>query len=114
MKLDNYFLKNKEESPQKIDKIFRELNDNVIKYVADNKRPILDGKIDFYNNLIANKHLTTNPKEISEVLEDFSKMFQRTVVWENAGTMINITPPANIVSIVTAYYTSLFNPNLLT
>lgn len=111
MKLDNYFLKNKEESPQKIDKIFRELNDNVIKYVADNKRPILDGKIDFYNNLIANKHLTTNPKEISEVLEDFSKMFQRTVVWENAGTMINITPPANIVSIVTAYYTSLFNPN---
>ena len=110
MKLNDYFIANKKESVDSIFKIYSTLNEKIKKYVKNNK-PILDGEIDYYNKIIADKHLPKNPQEIETVLENFSEMFKRAVIWENPGTMINITPPANIVSIATAFYTSNFNPN---
>ena len=73
--------------------------------------PVLDGKIEFYKEIVDEKHLPQGINEISDILDDFSKLFKRSVLWENPGTLINITPPANIISIVTAFYTSLYNPN---
>lgn len=111
MSIEKYFIKNKKNSYVKINELFKELNEKVNKYNTDSNNPLLTGKVDYYNKITDKKHLSVNPKEISEVFEDFSQLFQRAVVWENAGTMINITPPANIASIVSAYYTALFNPN---
>jgi len=71
----------------------------------------MDGNIELYNNYIKDKHLPYKSKEISNVLLEYSTLFQRSILWENPGTMINITPPANIASIVAAFYTSLYNPN---
>ena len=111
MKLDNYFLRNKQESPEKIMNIFSELNNYVNIYIKDKNAPILDGKIDYYKTLTENKHIPIKQQDVSKVLKDFSKMFQKAVIWENPSTMINITPPANIVALATAFYTSIFNPN---
>lgn len=110
MELEKYFIKDKKNSAEAIMKIYNELNENVSKYISDEK-PILNGNIVKYNEIIGNKHLSDSPKNTSQLLKEFSRLFQKSVVWENPGTMINITPPANIVSIVTSLYTSLYNPN---
>lgn len=73
--------------------------------------PILDGEIGLYNDFMKDKQLPFDSKDPKEVYKDFSKLFQRSVLWENPGTMINITPPANIPSIVASFYTALYNPN---
>lgn len=111
MKLEQYFSKDKTEGTKQIINIFSDLNKEVSKYNKDNNRPILDGKIDLYKQFIDKKHIPQKPNEISNVLKDFAKLFQRSVLWENPGTLVNITPPSNIVSIATAFYTSLYNPN---
>lgn len=111
MDIDKYFIKDKQKGAEAIMNIFLELNNDVRKYIKDKNDPILNGKIELYKNILDQKHLSKSGNEISYVLKEFSKMFQRAVIWENAGTMINITPPANIVSIATSFYASLFNPN---
>lgn len=111
MELEKYFTRNKMEGTKQIIKAFSELDAKVNEYINDEARPILDGNIDFYKKIIKDKHIPKGVNDISNVLNDFSKMFKRSVLWENPGTLINITPPANIVSIVTAFYTSMYNPN---
>jgi glutamate/tyrosine decarboxylase-like PLP-dependent enzyme len=111
MQLEEYFIKNKKDSIKRVMEIYSALSQKVNNYI-DSNHPILEGKIDLYNNIfLKNKNLSNDMKEINNVLEDFSKMFQRAVIWENPGTMVNITPPANIVSIVSSFYASMFNPN---
>lgn len=109
--MEKYFAKNKTEETIQIVNAFSELNEKVNKYINKEEMPILDGEIGLYNEFIKEKHLPQNGNNISDVLTDFSKFFQRSVLWENPGTMINITPPANIASIVSSFYTSLYNPN---
>ena len=111
MKIEKYFTKNKNSGTKQIIDIVSSLDTKVNKYINEENMPILNGKIDLYNKFIEKKHLPKNKNKISDVLTDFSKLFQRSVLWENEGTMVNITPPANVVSIATAFYTSLYNPN---
>lgn len=111
MELKKYFTRNKAEGTKQIIKILSELDKKVNKYINDEERPILDGDIDSYKKIIENRHIPERVNDISTVLTEFSKMFKRSVLWENPGTLINITPPANIVSVVTAFYASIYNPN---
>lgn len=109
MEYFDYFLKNKNGLDKKFITIFNELDKNVSRYDCD--KPILSGKIQKYNSFLKEKHLSNKGKDYSKLMKEFSELFQRAVVWEHPGTMINITPPSNIVSIVAAAYTSLYNPN---
>lgn len=111
MKLEKYFTRNKTEGTKQIIKIFSELDTKVNKYISEKERPILDGDIDFYKKIIEDKHIPIGVNNISNVLNEFSKLFKRSVLWENPGALINITPPANIVSIATSFYASMYNPN---
>lgn len=105
----DYFFKDREVVSQKFSDIFNELNNNVNKYYCG--KPILSGEIKKYAELLLDKHISENGLMLSEVLDDFSELFQRSVIWEHPGTMINITPPANLVSVVASAYVSLYNPN---
>lgn len=111
MKLEKYFTRNKTEGTKQIIKIFSELDTKVNKYINEKERPILDGDIDLYKKIIEDKHIPVGVNNISNVLNEFSKLFKRSVMWENPGALINITPPANIVSIATSFYASMYNPN---
>ena len=111
MELEKFFTRNKKDGTKEIIKILSELDEKVNKYINTEEMPILDGKIEFYNKIVEKKHLPKSGNEVSKVLDNFSKLFKRSVLWENPGTLINITPPANTVSIATAFYTSLYNPN---
>ena len=111
MNLEKYFSRNKEKGTKQILETFSELDAKVNDYINSEERPILDGDIDFYKKMINDKHLPKGINNVSNVLDEFSKMFKRSVLWENPGALINITPPANIVSIVTSFYASMYNPN---
>ena len=105
----DYFSKNKKELNKKFISVFEELDKDVNEYYCG--KPILSGKIQKYNSFLKNKHISDEGLEIPVLMKEFSKLFQRAVIWEHPGTMINVTPPANIVSIVASAYTSFFNPN---
>ncbi len=111
MKSEKYFFKNKTLETEHAMSIISELNKEVNKYINEENMPLLDGKIKSYNSFTKNKHLPLKSSDVSKVIKDFSKMFQRSVLWENPGTMINITPPSNIVSTALAFYAALYNPN---
>lgn len=111
MNLEKYFSRNKAEGTKQILETFSELDAKVNDYISLEERPILEGDIDFYKKMIDDKHLSKGINNVSNVLDEFSKMFKRSVLWENPGALINITPPANIISIVTSFYASMYNPN---
>lgn len=111
MKFNDYFAGDKSKATKQISEELFELDNNVEKFINSEKMPILDGDIGLYNDFMKDKQLPLDSKDPKEVYKDFSKLFQRSVLWENPGTMINITPPANIPSIVASFYTALYNPN---
>lgn len=110
MDIENYFISNAWEGTEKMSSICEFLNSQVKQYI-DTSRPLLDGEINTYYSLIKDKQLPLNMSEANEVLKEFSKFFQRSIIWQHPGAMINITPPANLVGIAAAFYTALFNPN---
>lgn len=75
------------------------------------ERAMLRGEMGRYCDFLDRETLPEAPQDPACVLEDLSAYFQRAVQWEKAETMINITPPANLLSIACACFTSLFNPN---
>jgi len=84
--------------------------DGTLKYVDEN-RATLKGGVERYKKFLDAESLPVNSECPEEVVKQLSKYFQRAVQWEKAETMINITPPANLVSIASSAYVNLFNPN---
>lgn len=77
----------------------------------DAERTMLGGEIQGYKELLDTEELPLDSERPEEVIRQLSKYFQRAVQWEKAQTMINITPPANLLSIASIAYASIFNPN---
>lgn len=111
MDLNNYFLRDKDNGTKRIVDIFNKIDKETRKYISDTERPLVTGKIDNYSKFMKDKHLPINPRNEEDIINEFSSMFQRAVLWENPGAMINITPPANVMSIASSFYTSIYNPN---
>ena len=86
------------------------LANDTLRYVAKD-RATLKGEIGLYKQFLDAESLPVNSECPKEVIKQLSKYFQRAVQWEKAETMINITPPANLVGIASSAYASLFNPN---
>lgn len=110
MDINNYFIKDKRKTTDQVFNAYSILENNVQELIEID-RPILNGNIDLYSKFVDGKNLQYHPKTIENVMKEFSDLFKRAVVWENKGTMINITPPANIASIAASFYTALYNPN---
>lgn len=88
----------------------KQVEDN---YRINNKRATLGGEIGSYaEKFLDDRNLSVKSKSIDSVIDLLVPMFQRAINWENPGTMLNIVPPANIVSIASSCYAMLFNPNL--
>ena len=108
--IEKFFLADKSKGKKLLCHLYKMLDKKVSEYYEISK-PLLKGQIAKYYPLINNKNLSYMPKSSEEIIKDFSQFFQRAVIWENSGTMINITPPVNILSVVTSFYSSLYNPN---
>lgn len=107
--MNKYFYNDKDDYIGLMNDILKKLDNDVKKF--DCGKAINTGEIKKYSEILKDKNLHDEGFELSKVIDDYSKLFQRSVHWERPGTMINITPPANIVSIVASAYTALYNPN---
>ena len=101
---------NKAEAVQIMSQYLDLLAKGTLEYM-DRDGALLRGEIDLYKRFLDSESLPINSEQPDEVITQLSKYFQRAVQWENAETMINITPPANLVSIASSAYANLFNPN---
>lgn len=110
MNIKKNFLEHNIDDISKIYSMISILHKNVSDMIIKDS-PIIDGEIKPYMRLLQDKQLPKNKQTATKSLKTLSKLFERCVLWESPGTMINITPPANIISATGAFYTSLYNPN---
>ncbi|MBL6440923.1 hypothetical protein JNE33_10565 [Streptococcus suis] len=108
------FNRDTEKSVEVINRIMSKLSHKVEnEYRVNSHRSILSGEIASYSEKFLNeRNLSQDSKEIDNVIDLLVPMFQRAVNWGNPGTMLNIVPPVNVVSVAASSYASLFNPNL--
>lgn len=106
MNYNDMFLKDKTKILDKSIPIVTNLHNKVMQY--QNDRPILCGKKTKYIEILNNYSFKEDPQEIDNITDSLSKMFQRCVVWEHPGTMINITPPANLNSVALSSYVNYY------
>lgn len=108
--MEKFFYENSHEFIEKMNSIALELDESVSCYTEKNK-PILQGKIKKYIDMLEQRNLGSQSKSIKEVIEDISPLFQRSVRWGHAGTMINVTPPSNVIASAVSSYSDFYNPN---
>ena len=64
-----------------------------------------------YLEYLENCQLNENAMEPEDVFDYVSPLFQNIPNWNNPGTMINVIPPVNLLSLTGSIYTNMFNPN---
>ncbi len=106
----HFATEDKAETVRTITQHLNTLANYTFEYV-DKNRAMLNGGIEHYRKFLDTENLPIHSECPEKVIQQLSKYFQRAVQWEKAETMINITPPANLVSIASFTYACLFNPN---
>lgn len=82
-----------------------------VKNLYTKDRAILDGEKNKYFDLINTKEMELKSKRPEIVINEMNQYFQRAVVWDNATTMINITPPVTNISLAASNFCNVYNPN---
>ena len=64
-----------------------------------------------YLNYLKNCTLNKKQMEPKDVFNYIAPFFQNLPNWGHPGTMINVIPPVNLVSLTGSIYINMFNPN---
>ncbi len=64
-----------------------------------------------YKNYLEKCNLNYKPMTPEETFKYLSPLYQNIPNWNNPGTMINVIPPVNIVSMASASLSCFYNPN---
>ena len=96
----------------------KQLNDYILK--MDSKvskyynfgKPFFKGNHKFdYKQYLKNCRLNYNSLTAEETFEYISPLYQNLPNWNNPGTMINVIPPVNLISLASMSFSELYNPN---
>lgn len=109
--LEDYFGDYKNSNINKLNKYLSLIDKKVSKYYNFGK-PFFKGnsKLKYIDYLQMCK-LNENPLTPEETFEYISPLYQNLPNWNNPGTMINVIPPVNLVSMASMSFTSALNPN---
>ena len=111
MKKDIYFGTYKNSNVNKLNNYIKLIDEINSKYYNFGF-PFTKGDFDLnYHDYVKDKKLNYNSKNPEDVFEEISYLYQCIPNWNNPGTMINVIPPANLLSTAIVAYTNLFNPN---
>ena len=110
MEYEDFFFQSDFQNTTLFQEMSRYLMSAVQRMAAEN-RPTIQGKEMSYEFFLKNGQIPQEGKPWKTVFDEFLQFFQRAVVWQSPHTMINITPPANIPSLLGTAYAALFNPN---
>lgn len=111
MKKEEYFGTYEKSNAKKLANYIELLDNNVEKY-RNYGSPFFKGNYDYYYyNVLKNKKLNKEPLKAKETFEYMAEYFQNVIDYNNPGTMINVIPSVNIVSMAAAAYSESFNQN---
>jgi len=111
MKKEEYFGTYKDSNGQQLQKYIQQIDESVEKYKNYGK-PFLKGNYDYkYIKFLEEKELNKNPMTAKETFDYMADYFQNVVDYNNPGTMINVIPSVNLVSMATTAYAETFNQN---
>ena len=111
MKLKTYFGDYKKSNIKQLVKYISMLEKNVEKYYNFGK-PFFKGDYKLnYKDYLQNCELNYDPMTPEETFNYISPLYQNVPNWLNPGTMINVIPPVNIVSMASVSFLGLYNAN---
>lgn len=111
MKLNNYFGDYKKSNVEQLLEYISILETYVKKYYNFGK-PFFRGKHKLiYKDYLKNCNLNYESMTPQETFKYISPLYQNIPNWNNPGTMINVIPPVNIVSMASVSLSGLYNPN---
>ena len=112
MNLKHYFGEYKENNIYQIIKYMNELDDELKQYYNFGN-PFFKGEENLrFIEFLKEKELNFEPLSSKEVFKYIAPYFQNIPNWNNPGTMINIIPPVNLISLTVANMANVYNPNL--
>lgn len=111
MKISDYFGNYKINNYNLMKKYMNKFNKNLYKYYNFGY-PFFKGKYkNNYGAFLKEKELNINEMSPTEVLKYMAPYFQDIPNYNNPGTMINVIPPTNLVSLSVSNIMNMYNPN---
>ena len=109
--LKEYFGSYKRSNVKVLNKYISMLDEKVSKYYNFGK-PFFKGNHSLnYKEYLKKCKLNYNSLTAEETFEYISPLYQNLPNWNNPGTMINVIPPVNLVSMASMSFSELYNPN---
>lgn len=109
--LEKYFGSYSKSNIDKLIKYLQIMDDNVTNYQNFGKSFFSgDSSLD-YNKYLENRFLNYEPMKTEDIFKYIAPLYQNLPNWNNPGTMINVIPPVNLVSLACKGYAELYNPN---
>ncbi|MCI9586099.1 MAG: hypothetical protein HFH45_05670 [Bacilli bacterium] len=111
MNFKKYFGTYKKSNSKQIINYMNKLDKKISKYYNFG-RPFTKGNYDLkYSDYLKDKKLNYNSMSPEETFQQISYLYQNIPNWANPGTMINVIPSVNLVSLAAANVTNSFNSN---
>ena len=109
--LKEYFGDYKKSNIKQLNDYISKIDSKVSKYYNFGK-PFFKGdhKLN-YKEYLKDCNLNYNPLTAEETFEYISPLYQNLPNWNNPGTMINVIPPVNLISLASMSFSELYNPN---
>ena len=110
--VDSNFLSEDFSDTEKLVDLIRYAIDR-LKSTHDLKLPVLSPDSSFeYKNIAKNFSISLESSSPSDVIDCVIPYFKNCINWNSAGSMFNVAPPVNIVSVALNTVVSMLNPNL--
>jgi len=111
MKIEEYFGDYKTNNFDRLIEYMKHLDNNLIEYYNFGK-PFFKGEYELqFLKYLENRNLNFESLSNEEVFAYISPYFKNIPNWNNPGTMINVIPPVNLISLSVSNIANMYNPN---
>lgn len=92
---------------------YLEKMDSHLEQVYNFGKPFMKGDRNLkYVDYLTDRNLNEKSLSANDSLKYVSSLFQNIPNWGNPGTMINVIPPANLVSMASSFFSTLYGANM--
>ena len=85
---------------------------NVLEEYYNFGKPFFKGNYQLkYERFLEKRSLNDEPLNNKEVFNYIAPYFKNIPNWNNPGTMINVIPPVNLISLAASNIANMYNPN---
>ena len=111
MKIDEYFGDYKDNNLDRVITYMKNLDEKLEEYYNFGK-PFFKGDYQLkYEEFLEKRSLNDKSLNNKEVFDYIAPYFKNIPNWNNPGTMINVIPPVNLISLAASNIANMYNPN---